>query len=353
MKKVRLKIDGKTITAEEGKTILQAAEDAGIEIPHLCYHPRLPATGACRLCVVEVKGARALVASCAYPVRKGLEVFTNTERVKRARRLVIELLLSNHALDCLTCELSGRCDLQRYAYELGIKESRFIGEKSSFGIHDEDPFFVRDYDKCILCGRCVAACELIRHRSVIDFAHRGFRTKITTPFDIPLLDGDCEFCGECVGVCPVGALIEKQKLNTVRYWDTKTTDTICPYCGVGCTVRLHTYKGRVINVTAPEGIGVNSGSLCVKGRFGIAEFVNSPRRLTTPLVRKNGRLVPTTWKEALQTVADRLTEIKEKYGADSIGFYSSAKCTNEDNYILQKFARAVIGTNNIEHCARL
>jgi len=348
-----MKIDGKEIEAESGKTVLQVAKDVGIEIPHLCYHPRLPPTAACRLCVVEVKGARSLAASCALPVSENLEVFTNTERVRKARRLVIDLLLSNHPLDCLTCEMAGKCDLQKYAYELGIKETSFKGEKTAFGVRDSEPFFVRDYDKCILCGRCVSACAEVRHRYVIDFSHRGFATRITTPYDLPLLEGNCEFCGECVSVCPVGALVEKSRIRAVRNWELKKTQTICPYCGVGCTLELHTYKNRIVNVTAPDGVGVNQGSLCVKGRFGVAEFVNSSERLRKPLIRRDGKLEEASWDEALKTVASRLKEIKEKYGGQALGFFSSAKCTNEENYLLQKFARAVLGTNNIEHCARL
>jgi predicted molibdopterin-dependent oxidoreductase YjgC len=192
----------------------------------------------------------------------------------------------------------------------------------------------------------------VRFRNVIDFTGRGFSTKIATPYDGPLSKETCEFCGECVAVCPVGALTEKSRAGAGREWDFKKVRTICPYCGVGCTLELSVANGRIVRSTAPEDEGTNEGSLCVKGRFGL-EFVNHPDRLKTPLVRKDGELVESTWDEALGIVADKLTGIKGKSGPDSIGFFSSAKATNEENYIFQKFARAVVGTNNIDHCAHL
>jgi predicted molibdopterin-dependent oxidoreductase YjgC len=347
-----LTIDGKEVKAPAGLTIFKAARLAGVKIPHLCYHDRLPATGACRMCVVEVEGARALVTSCTTPIAESMVVHTNSERVRKARRMVIELLVSNHPLDCMTCEMAGACKLQDYAYEYGVKESRFRGERASFPVQDDNGFIVRDYSKCILCGRCVWACASLRYRNVIDFTERGFRTKIATPYDGPLTKDACEFCGECVAVCPVGALTEKPRAGTGREWDFKKVRTICPYCGVGCTLELSVADDRIIRSTAPEDEGTNRGSLCVKGRFGL-DFVGHPDRLKTPLVRKNGELVEATWDEALDTVAQNLATTREKHGPSSIGFFSSAKATNEENFIFQKFARAVIGTNNVDHCAHL
>jgi len=349
---VKLKINGVEVKTQPGKTIFKAAREAGIEIPHLCYHDRLPPTGACRMCVVEVKGARALVTSCTTPVSKGMEIHTNSERVRKARRMIIELLVSNHPLDCMTCELAGNCKLQDYAYEYDVKDTRFKGEKTDFPIQDNNGFIVRDYSKCILCGRCVWACANLRHRNVIDFTGRGFKTKIATPYDGPMTTETCEFCGECVAVCPVGALTEKERAGAGREWEFEKVRTTCPYCGVGCTLELSIKDGRIIRSTAPEDEGTNNGSLCTKGRFGLG-FVNHPDRLKTPLVRKNGELVESTWEEALGLVATKLTEIKEDSGPDSIGFFSSAKATNEENFIFQKFARAVVGTNNVDHCAHL
>jgi formate dehydrogenase alpha subunit len=349
---VTLTINGREIEAQPGQTIFAAASEAGIEIPHLCYHERLPATGACRMCVVEVKGARALVTSCTTPVSDGMEVQTDSERVRKARRIIIELLVSNHPLDCMTCELAGNCRLQDYAYEYGVKGSRFEGEKAEFPLQDDNGFIVRDYSKCILCGRCVSACAQVRYRNVIDFTGRGFKTKIATPYDGELDKNTCEFCGECVAVCPVGALTERERVGKGREWEFTKVRTTCPYCGVGCTLELSVKDGRIVRSTAPEDEGTNKGSLCVKGRFGLG-FVDHPDRLRTPLVRKNGKLVESTWDEALDLVASKLKEIKENTGADSIGFFSSAKATNEENFVFQKFARAVIGTNNVDHCAHL
>jgi predicted molibdopterin-dependent oxidoreductase YjgC len=349
---VKLTIDGKEVTARKGLAIMQAARSVGIEIPHLCYHERLSATGACRMCVVEVKGAKALVTSCTTPVSEGMEVLTQSERTRKARRVIIELLVSNHPLDCMTCELSGCCKLQDYAYEYGVKGSRFAGEKAEFPIQDENGFIVRDYSKCILCGRCVLACAEVRYRNVIDFTGRGFSTKIAAPYDGELAKNTCEFCGECVAVCPVGALTERPRIGAGREWDLKKVRTVCPYCGVGCVLELSVADNRIVRSTAPEGEGPNKGSLCVKGRFGL-DFVGHPDRLMKPLVRRNGKLVESTWDEALDLVAGKLSKIRKNSGPDSIGFFSSAKATNEENYIFQKFARAVVGTNNVDHCAHL
>jgi predicted molibdopterin-dependent oxidoreductase YjgC len=349
---VTLVIDGRELKTQPGQTIFTAAREAGIKIPHLCYHDRLPPTGACRLCVVEAKGARALVTSCTTPVSEGMEIYTNSDRVRKARKTIIELLVSNHPLDCMTCELAGNCKLQDYAYEYGVKSSRFQGEKAEFPLQDDNGFIVRDYSKCILCGRCVWACANLRYRNVIDFTGRGFKTKIATSYDGPMTTETCEFCGECVAVCPVGALTEKERIGAGREWDFEKVRTICPYCGVGCTLELSIKNGRIVRSTAPEDEGTNCGSLCAKGRFGLG-FVNHPDRLKTPLVRKNGELVESTWEEALGLIAKRLTEIKEESGPDAVGFFSSAKATNEENFIFQKFARAVIGTNNVDHCAHL
>lgn len=356
MAKIRLTIDERVIETEEGVSILEAAREAGIEIPHLCYMDNLPASGGCRLCVVEVEGARNLAASCATPVAGGMVIKTASERALSARRSVIELLLSNHPFDCMTCEKSGNCNLEKYAYELGVSGSRYNGERHNYPSDTTNPFFIRDYNKCILCGRCVAACKQIQFVEAISFANRGFNCKIATAYDRSLKESPCVFCGQCVAACPTGALVEKSRVGAGRNWEIEKTPTVCSYCGVGCNIELNTKNGRIVSVSPATGENVNNGRLCVKGKFGW-DYIYSPERLESPLIRigekGEGKFRSASWEEAIDTIAERLAGIRAESGPDSLAFLSSAKCTNEENYLLQKFARAVIGTNNIDHCARL
>ena len=355
MAEISLTIDDKEVITQEGMTVFQAARAAGIRIPHLCYHAKLPPMGACRMCVVELEGGRALAASCALPVAEGMVVSTNSERVMKARKLALELLLSDHPLDCMTCEKAGKCKLQNYAYEYGLAESRFVGEDyetHEYPIDESNPFIVRDYNKCILCGRCVAACDRIQVSEALDFMNRGFASKIIAGMDRPLQDSPCVFCGRCVSVCPVGALTEKQARGKGREWEMEKVRTICNYCGCGCTIELNIKNGRIVKVNSVEDSTVADGSLCVKGRFGW-DFVHSKDRLTTPLIKENGEFREATWDEALELIAAKFTKIKDENGGDSLAALSSAKCTNEENYLMQKFARAALGTNNVDHCARL
>jgi len=349
---VTLSINSQEVKIREGATILEAAKSIGIEIPHLCYREDLPPTSACRLCVVEVEGARNLVASCSYPAANNMVVRTNTERVTKARRLVLELLLSDHPYDCMTCERSGACDLEKYAYELGVPTTRFQGEQHAYPLDETHPFFVRDYNKCILCERCVTACNEVQFAEAINLAHRGFDTKVSAPFDRSLLDSTCISCGQCVAVCPTGALTEKTRRFQGREWELKKVLTTCPFCGVGCNIELNIKNNRIVRVTSPPNSPVNQGRLCVKGKFGF-EYVHSPERLTKPLIRVGkkgeGKFREASWEEALDLVASNLAN----YTENETAVISSAKCTNEDNYVIQKLARAVLGTNNVDHCARL
>lgn len=352
MDKVTLTIDGKQVAVAKGATVFQAAKAAGISIPHLCYREDLHPNSACRICVVEVEGARTLVPSCSFPVSEGMVVRTDTPRVLNARKMVLELILSDHPFACMTCEKSGSCKLEKYAYQMGVKSTRFEGEKHQHPIDISNPFIGRDYNKCILCGRCVTACNEVQRWEAIDYMGRGFATKVGTAFDRGLQESPCVFCGQCVEVCPVGALVEKQRLRKGREWELKKVDTVCSYCGVGCNLELNVKDNAIVKVTANRKSPVNNGRLCVKGRFG-SDYVHHPDRLSQPLIRENGEFKATDWDTALNRVAEKLNEIKAQHGPDSIAFLSSAKCTNEENYLLQKFARAVIGTNNIDHCARL
>lgn len=345
-----LTIDGLQLEAQEGVTVLEAARAAGIYIPTLCYDPLLQPFGACRLCIVEIEGMKGLPVACATPSAEGMKVRTSSPRIDAMRRSIVELLLSDHPSDCLTCVQNGRCELQKVAAYVGVRQMRFKGEKRTYHIDDSNPFFERDLERCILCGKCVRVCDEVQGANAIYYAYRGFQTKISTVLDRPLRESVCESCGQCVEACPVGALRTKTSLHFGL--PTKVTKTICPYCGVGCGLELETRDNRIIGVRGDEENPVNRGRACAKGRFGW-DFVGDSERLKTPLVKKNGRFVEASWDEALDLVADKFVEIVQKHGPDALAFLASAKCTNEENYLLQKLARGLIGTNNIDHCARL
>ncbi|PKP57343.1 formate dehydrogenase subunit alpha [Candidatus Atribacteria bacterium HGW-Atribacteria-1] len=353
MQEVKLAINGQEVIVEEGTTVLEAAKRIGIKIPTLCAMPELGFNpGSCRVCIVEVEGLPTLTAACAYPVREGLIVHTHSERVLKARKIVLELLITNHPLDCMTCEKSGSCVLEDLAYDLGIKESRFGRSGKKLPLDDSNPFIVRDLNKCVLCGRCVEICNEIQQSRVIDFGYRGLETKIIAGNDRDLKYSDCVFCGQCVAVCPVGALIDKEAQGKGRTWEFEKVKTTCNYCGCGCNFDFNIKEGKIVKVTSnPESI-VNGINLCVKGRFGY-DYIHRDDRLTTPLIKKNGKFEKASWEEAYQLISDKFTQIKKKSGNDSLAVLSSAKCTNEENYLLMKFGRAVIGTNNVDHCARL
>jgi predicted molibdopterin-dependent oxidoreductase YjgC len=344
------------VEAQPGQTVLDAARAAGIYIPALCYHPKTGKAGRCRACVVEVEGQRGLKESCAMPVKDGLVVRTDTPKVLQTRRTVVELLLSEGHHNCLACQASGECELQAMAYQLGIERPAFLIESEPTPLDESAPGIVREADKCIHCGRCVAACQNGVVNEVLAFGYRASHTRVVCDDDLPMGESSCVQCGECVQVCPVGALALKQPRQwKIRPYETQATKVTCPYCGVGCQIDLHTRDNRYAYAMAHEGEWErqpNQAMLCVKGRFGL-DFVDSPDRLRTPLVRKDGKLVEASWEEALGLVAERLKAVKEKHGADAIGFFTSAKVTNEENYALARFARAAIGTNNIDHCARL
>ena len=360
---VTLTIDGKKVTVRKLSTILDAAKKLDIPIPTLCHHPDLFPYGGCRMCIVEIVGTRKPVTSCTTLVKEGMEVITTSPSLENLRKITLELILSDHPNDCMVCERAGDCKLQDLAYFYGISENRFMGERRTYTKEDLNPFITRDMEKCILCGQCVRVCDEIQGVGAIDFAYRGFRTKICPPYERDL---NCEFCGQCVAVCPTGALTGRAWAHKGRLIEIKEVNTICPYCGCGCNITLHVKRNEVIRITSNEDT-INEGWLCVKGRFGYG-FINSPERLTKPLIRvapkdatlktlkeaKNdfSHFKEVSWDEALQHIANILQEIKEKHGADAIGGLSSARCTNEENYLFQKFMRAVIGTNNVDHCAR-
>jgi predicted molibdopterin-dependent oxidoreductase YjgC len=372
VEQIRVEIDGTECTGPKGSTILDIAKANDIYIPTLCYDPRMQPYGACRLCLVEVEGARGLLPACYAEATDGMVVKTTTETLERIRKT-----LSDHEMECQGCTQSGRCELQELANRYGITESPFVGEKHEYVEHVENPFVMRDYNKCIMCGRCIRICREVQGVGVYDFVNRGFKAIPGTPFDKDMQETPCEFCGQCISTCPTGAIKARpyegkgriaardMLRNACAYFKMSEEDmmealgldnwvvrTTCAYCGCGCQLDLHVIDNKVAEVTSPKMVGSGQGNLCVKGRFGY-DFIASDERLTKPLIRKGKKLVEAEWDEALDLVARKLGAIKKKEGADAIGVLSSARATNEDNYLVQKFTRAVIGTNNVDHCARL
>jgi predicted molibdopterin-dependent oxidoreductase YjgC len=345
MTDITLNIDGRSVTVPGGTTILDAARQLGIRIPVLCHHPKLSITGACRVCIVEVGGQP--VTSCTTTAEEGMEVTTASPYIEGLRRDIVDLILSDHPYDCMVCERAGDCELQELAYRYQIRTPVFRGERRMYPKKDGNPFVERDMEKCILCGRCVKVCDEVQGVGAIDYAYKGFETKICPPFERDL---SCEFCGQCISVCPTGALVAKPSLGKGRTRDVQTVETVCPYCGCGCTVAYDINRNEVIRAGSRPGT-VNEGWLCVKGSFGFS-FINSPDRLKTPLIRKNGELAEASWEEAFAYIGDRLRAIRDAHGPDAIAGLSSARCTNEENYLFQKMMRAGVGTNNVDHCAR-
>lgn len=370
-------INGNRLSFEPGETILDVARKNSIDIPTLCHLKGAVSTGACRICVVEVEKARNLLPACATPAQAGMVIHTESPEVVASRRMTLELLLASGNHNCAVresdesgsftdfqlavqdydhsdrlCPVWGDCRLQDLAYRYQVSGRAFPATEVKYPLETVNPFIVRDFSRCILCGRCVQACNEIQVNKAISFGYRGKDSKIVAAGDRPLKDSDCVFCGECVQACPVGALVEKDAKYRWRPWEVEKVRTTCSYCGVGCQIELHVKDGTVLKVTGAEDVAPNYGSLCVKGRFGF-NFIHSPERLTSPMIKENGEFRKAGWDEALDLVARRLGQIKESHGPDSIGVLTSARITNEDNYIAQKFTRAVLKTNNIDHCARL
>jgi predicted molibdopterin-dependent oxidoreductase YjgC len=366
MEKVRLTINGQQVETLAGKTVWEAATEAGFTIPVLCHHPALPPDGACRICVVEREPQGSLETACNFPVQEGLVLQTHSPKVIEARKAVLELLLSNHPLDCLTCEATGNCLLQDLAYEYEVKGALFAGERQQFPIDTSNPFIQVDRNKCILCRRCVRACKYINGVEAVKIIERGFNAVIAFGEDTEagMAQSPCEFCGSCLAICPTGALTAKMSLGQGRNWEYRSVKTTCSYCGVGCQLDLKVKDNTIVRVDSSWESPANRGWMCVKGRFGY-DYVSHPDRLTKPRVRKyllegeqtakrfGDPWVEVDWDTALDLTANRLRGLREGEGGDRIGVLTSAKCLNEENYLMNKFARQVLGTNNIDHCARL
>lgn len=352
---VTLSIDNQEVTVPKGTTILEAAKGLGVEIPTLCHLKELAPDGSCRMCVVEVEGGRrgGLTTACTAHCQEDMVVATHSEKVADSRRFILDLLLSNHKLECFSCGKNGDCQLQQYALDYGIDATSFT-EGKRMPCHQEDtsnPFFSYDPEKCIMCRRCARVCQLRQGRDVLSIANRGFETKMMPSYGQAFDQSICESCGNCVSSCPTGALTAKD-MKEYRKWETQKIPTTCPHCGTGCQMNLLVKNNRLVGVEPVDG-PANKNLLCVKGKFASYKFVGSGDRLTEPLIKRNGIFEPASWEEALTLVSSKFNEIKAENGPDALAGFSCSRATNEDNYVFQKMVRAAFGTNNVDNCARV
>ena len=368
-------INGSAYPFDAGQTILQVAEANHIPIPTLCYLKGASPTGACRICVVEVDGYHSLMTACTTPAADGMQVLTESHKVVASRRETLELLLASGNHNCsigsgresdwtgiqmqaaagdnfdTLCPAWGDCRLQDLAYHYQVEGGKYPRAETRYPMELINPLIVRDFSRCILCGRCVQACNEVQVNRAINFGYRGADAKVVAGSDVPLKDSQCVFCGECVQACPTGALVEKKARFDWRPWKAEKIRTTCPYCGVGCQLWLHVQDGRIVKVTGVEDGLPNKGRLCVKGRFGY-DFIYSDERLKTPLIREGDTFREASWDEALDLVADKFKQIIDESGPDALAGVSCARSINEDSYQMQKLFRGVFKTNNIDHCAR-
>ncbi len=360
---IKLKINGRDITAPPGSTVLEAAQAHGISIPNLCAAKDLTPYGGCRLCLVEIKGKGGYLPACATAVEDGLEVTTDTPRLQSLRRQTLELILSEHphaclicsekkdceeykstirkvgeVTGCVLCSENGRCGLQDVVNELKIERVRWPAAYRNFEVHREDPFFDRNYNLCILCARCVRVCREVRGAAAISVVFRGPQAVVGTSLDRPLIDSGCRFCGACVDVCPTGSLTERGLKGEAP--PDERGDTVCPLCSLGCALEVDVKKGRIVSTRPQEDAPVNRGQACVKGRFIVKDVVHTQKRILRPMIRQNGGLVETNWDEALGFVAQELSKGEDK----TAGMVVSSQLSLEDQYVAQKFARQVLHT---------
>ncbi|MBX7204377.1 MAG: formate dehydrogenase subunit alpha [Bacteroidia bacterium] len=351
-------IDNKAYEIKDGETILAfVRRHLGRDlVPTLCDAPNLDPFGSCRVCSVDValmeNGPVKTQASCHTPVMANSYIYPSSERVQKLRKNIVELVLTDHPLDCLTCEVNNNCELQTVAAKVGIRDVRYPEGKNHLDRKKDlsHPYMTSDFSKCINCFRCVRACDEVQGQFVLSMAGRGFESHIIKSSEVSFKESDCVSCGACAQACPTSAISDVFESKSIA--NVEKTRTICTYCGVGCNLEVATVGGKVKSIQAPYDAEVNGGHTCLKGRYAFS-FYNHPERLRTPLIRKNGELVPATWDEAYDYITGELTRIKKDFGPDYIAGISSARCTNEENYLMQKFIRAVIGTNNIDACARV
>ncbi len=351
-------INDKNYPIKDGETIISfVRRHLGKDyVPTLCDAPNLEPFGSCRVCSVDValtiNGPVKAQASCHTPVIPNSYIYTHSDRILKLRRNIVELVLTDHPLDCLTCEVNNNCELQSVAAKVGVRDVRYPDGKNHLDREKDlsHPYMTSDFSKCINCFRCVRACDEVQGEMVLTMAGRGFDSHIVKGDNKTFFESDCVSCGACAQACPTSAISDVFESKSTAF--EKKVRTVCTYCGVGCNLEVAVADGKVKSIQAPYNAEVNQGHTCLKGRFAFS-FYNHPDRIRTPLIRKNGKLEAATWDEAYEYIAVKLTDIKQKYGPDSIAGISSARCTNEENYLMQKFIRAVIGTNNIDCCARV
>ncbi len=342
---VSLTIDGKTVSVPKGSTILEAARTVGINIPTLCWLEKVSPTGACRVCAVEIEGVARPMTACNTPVKEGIVVTTQSEQLSEIRRQVMQLMLVNHPLDCPVCDAAGECDLQDTCYALDVTKQDFAAEDVQPEAIDKWPLIQQVPSRCILCEKCVKVCYEVVGSQALFINEKGEKAFIDKDLD------KCEFCGNCVAVCPTGTMISKPFKFKARPWELKVTPSICTQCGSQCEVDIHVKHGKIQRVTSEDGATANNGNLCIGGFFNYG-FVNSDQRLKAPMVAQGGQLMPAEWGDALATVVKKARQVKEKHGADALAGLSSARLSNEENYLFQKLFRVGLGSNNIDSEAR-
>src|SRR5258707_2053681 len=344
-KLIKLKINEREVQVPQGTLVIEATRRIGTEVPSFCYYPGLSLQAACRMCLVEVEKMPKLQTACTLMATEGMIVRTDTEQIKQARKGVLEFLLTNHPLDCPVCDKGGECELQDMVFRYGADTSRFVEEKIHRPEEKWSELVYYDAPRCILCFRCVRVCDEGMDVKALGVGMRGANSVIIPNREDHL---ECEECGMCIDICPVGALTSGTYRYKTRPWEMKYVSTVCTHCSNGCKTTLSVRNNEILRANNRDLSGFNQDFLCVKGRFGF-DFTKHPERLKLPLVRRDGKLVPSSWEDALAEVSRRLAEVHKASGADSIGFIGSNRTTNEENYLLGRIARAAIGTNNIDH----